>query len=140
MLNIEEVENLRPIPQDLLDFMKEELLNQEINSWERDSVENWKGNFKGMNLSLELIEESGWDDEGKYQYNEKTYLLGVWDLTGDAFMELFNLVITQQITRSGSYFTDYYYQYNCPVFKKYETTIIPRKIIEEHAEVILTNI
>ena len=47
---------------------------------------------------FEWIEESGWEDEGKYSYKDMIF----------KFEDKFYRV---NISRSGSYFSDYYYSY-----------------------------
>ena len=73
---------------------------------EIEDVEDW-----------ELIEETDWDDQGKYQYQDVIILKD-----GQHYMFT--------IGRSGSYFSDYEYDYNeykdgmielTPVTRKYKT-------------------
>jgi|SRR6185437_12687672 len=78
-------------------------------------------------------EIDGWDDQGKYQYQQQIYEAalvkdGDWDDT--TYLGIF---FAQDIQRSGSYFTHYEYYHEKPVeveLKEYEKTITVREWTE----------
>lgn len=71
----------------------------------------------GVRYALKEIKDWDWSDEGKYSYGECVYQLGIadknvrWNI--EEGKEL-NIFIMQEATRSGSYFSDYYYDYEIP--------------------------
>lgn len=74
-----------------------------------------------------------WDDQGKYQCkNESGQLIEV----DDSFNEIirFNFGVSRSVTRSGSYFSDYYYEYDEYLPYEIKEVIVPEVIIPEHKE------
>lgn len=62
---------------------------------------------------IEIIEDGDWDDQGKYQYKCIIFLMD----------EKYYQTV---ITRSGSYFSDYDYQYENPVEVRKEEKVVTR--------------
>lgn len=62
---------------------------------------------------FEEVESEGWEDEGKYSNNGYVFRVSVYDMSG-GFLEDLELYIKQYASRSGSYFSDYYYEYDAP--------------------------
>ena len=62
----------------------------------------------------EVVEELGWKDDGKYSY--KDVIFRVKDIPGSCFR--------LTIHRSGSYFTDYHYEFELECPQVYQTSEI----------------
>lgn len=62
---------------------------------------------------FEEIEDEGWEDEGKYQNNGYVFRVSVYSVN-DEFLEDLELYVKQYASRSGSYYSDYYYEYDAP--------------------------
>jgi len=94
--------------------------------------------LNGFGYSLCEYEEDDISDEGKYQYGGTTYQLVEFDKSiesypnGNSTMKEFNLFIYVGFSRSGSYYSDYYYDYDSPSLSKVEMKHIERQVIEAH--------
>ena len=102
--------------------------------------------FNGINYGLIEVGEQPVTDEGKYQYGEETYQFVEFDKTITSYpcekyiIKKFNLFVDEEWSRSGSYFSDYYYEYEKPSLFSYEVTIVPEVVIPEHEEAVVKNI
>lgn len=129
---------------ELIDFIKNEI-NKTNNDYyyERNPIEEnniIKFELNNINYDVICVYESNWDDEGKYQYQNITYQLVSFDNKKDDYpnksniIDKFNLFFDLPVTRSGSYFTDYYYEYDSPKIYRQKIIHIPEKIIPAHDE------
>ena len=57
---------------------------------------------------LEIIDESDWIDEGKYQYKDATGVL--YSISEDDNVTKYDVAVTQYVSRSGFYFSEYDYE------------------------------
>ena len=96
----------------------------------------------GIAYGLIEVNESDWDDEGKYQYQDITYQLASFDksvkkwVCEESVIDKFDLYLILPVERSGSYFTDYYYSYSAPIIKIAMIKHVPEQIIPAHDEVV----
>lgn len=90
----------------------------------------------GSNYGVKVLDEGNWVDEGKYQYRTDIGVLcefyGKWNV-----VKMFDIAVTSEITRSGSYFTDYNYDYDDLGVNKIIKKVIPKQIIPERTVVTL---
>ena len=109
---------------------------------EQMDYENWLEDISetidGVNYGFDVIDEGDWDDEGKYQYRGDIGILCQYDESWN-IVKKYDIAATSSMIRSGSYFTDYYYQYNnlniSQIIQKYiPEQIIPAKTIVTFAE------
>ena len=109
---------------------------------EQMDYENWlediSETIEGVNYGFDVIDEGDWDDEGKYQYRGDIGILCQYDESWN-IVKKYDIAATSSMIRSGSYFTDYYYQYNnlniSQIIQKYiPEQIIPAKTIVTFAE------
>lgn len=84
----------------------------------------------GKKYRTELLEDENWDDQGKYQYKYQTGLLCECDDNWNV-IKRFDIALMLLIKRSGSYFSDYYYEYDKPKVHKIVKKVIPKQIIPE---------
>ena len=90
----------------------------------------------GSNYGVKVLDEGNWVDEGKYQYRTDIGVLcefdGKWNV-----VKMFDIAVTSEITRSGSYFSEYNYEYDNLVVNKIIKKVIPKQIIPEKTVVTL---
>lgn len=144
MFTVEEVKKCKHVTDDLLEIVKNKL-----ETWpsycENDMIEHGEKDFEkdGMSYSYLYIDESSWDDEGKYQYQSITYQLVAYDPINSKYsypcnnniIDKFDLILTVPVTRSGSYFSEYNYYYNKPLLSLVEIEQIPEQVIPAHEEI-----
>lgn len=91
--------------------------------------------INGERYSIEDLLESDWDDGGKYQYKEEYGLLCKLDDNRNV-IEKYDVCIVNDITRSGSYFSEYYYETELRVERIIEK-VIPEVVIPEHTVITI---
>lgn len=91
--------------------------------------------FNGERYGTEALFESDWDDGGKYQYKEEYGLLCKVDGEG-VVIDKYDICIVNDITRSGSYFSEYDYENEFRVEQIIEK-VIPEVVIPEHTVVTI---
>lgn len=149
MITVDDVKKCKHVTDNLIDIVKGKL-----ETWPCCSNENMiecdEMDFEYDNVSYSYIEldESSWDDEGKYQFQDITYQLVSYDSTNseysypcdDNIIDKFDLILTVPVTRSGSYFSDYNYEYDEPSLSIVEIENIPEQVIPAHEEVKIVDI
>lgn len=91
--------------------------------------------INGERYRTEDLLESDWDDGGKYQYKEECGLLCKLDDNRNV-IEKYDVCIVNDITRSGSYFSEYYYETELRVERIIEK-VIPEVVIPEHTVITI---
>lgn len=127
-LTVEKVKQYTKVSQELLQELQD-FLTSHANT-EVDLMEDFVFLYDGKKYSFELIGESAWDDQGKYQYQDVDYILK------DEEGNYMNVMAEVVVTRSGSYFSEYYYEYDIPVLYTIGTKIVPEQVIPEHEVVV----
>lgn len=95
----------------------------------------------GVSYGIMEVYESDWTDEGKYSYADKTYQLVSYNknvseyICTESIIDKYDLFINQSFSRSGSYFSDYDYQYDAPTIQIATIERVPEKVIKAHDEV-----
>lgn len=90
----------------------------------------------GVNYGVKILDEGNWIDKGKYQYRTDIGVLCEFDENWNV-VKMFDITVTSEIVRSGSYFTDYNYDYEDLEVKKIVKKVIPKQIIPERTVVTL---
>ena len=90
----------------------------------------------GVNYGVEVLDEGDWIDEGKYQYRTDIGVLCEYDEKWNV-VKMFDIAVTSEITRSGSYFSEYNYEYEDLEVNKIIKKFIPQQIIPERTVVTL---
>lgn len=127
-LTIEKVKKYTKVSQKLLQELQD-FLTSHANT-EVDLMEDFVFLYDGKNYSFELISESSWDDQGKYQYQDIDYILK------DESDNYMNILAKVGVIRSGSYFSEYYYEYDVPTLYIITTKTEPEVIIPEHEVIV----
>lgn len=83
----------------------------------------------GIEYGLDIVNEGDWDDQGKYQYKDVTCILCKFQ--DSSVTTKYDIAVTQYITRSGSYFSEYYYEYEPLQVDQLVQKVIPQQIIPE---------
>ena len=99
-----------------------------------DDFEELGATIDGVEYCLDIVDESNWDDQGKYQYKDVTGIL--CKSLEDGSVTKYDVAVTQYITRSGSYFSDYYYGYDPLQVDQLVQKVIPQQIIPERTIVV----
>lgn len=142
MITVEELKECKYASDELVEVVK----NGIDNIWGSYCEHNWMEDgfgveHDGVSYSVIEVDESSWDDEGKYQYQNITYQLVSYNPAIESYpcdeniIDKYNLFFDLPVTRSGSYFSDYFYEYDKPVISRGTIEHIPVKIIPAHEEV-----
>ena len=83
----------------------------------------------GVEYRLDIVDEGDWDDQGKYQYKDVTGIL--CEILEDGSVIKYDIAVTQYITRCGSYFSEYNYEYLPLQVDQLVQKVIPQQIIPE---------
>lgn len=98
-----------------------------------EDCEDLYANIDGVEYETYIVDESDWDDQGKYQYKDVTGLL--CKVSEDNSVTKYDIAVTQYITRCGSYFSEYNYEYAPLQVDQLVQKIIPQQIIPERTVV-----
>lgn len=99
--------------------------------------ENWYeelgATVNGVEYGLDIVDDGDWDDQGKYQYKDVTGIL--CKTSEDGSVTKYDIAVTQYITRCGSYFSEYNYEYAPLQVDQLVQKVIPQQIILERTVV-----
>ncbi len=90
----------------------------------------------GVNYGVKVLDKGDWIDEGKYQYRTDFGVLCEYDDKWNV-VKMFDIAVTSQVARSGSYFSDYNYNYENLEVNKIVKKVIPKQVIPERTVVTL---
>ena len=116
-INFEELEHMD------LDEAKKIVSHFDNEDW----YEELGATIDGVEYRLEIVDDGDWDDQGKYQYKDVTGIL--CEILEDGSVTKYDIAVTQYITRSGSYFSEYYYEYEPLQVDQLVLRVIPQQII-----------
>ena len=97
--------------------------------------------FNGEHYDLVEVGEDPIEDEGKYQNGGTYYQLVKYDNNIDpwpsdeSILEKYDVQVYLTYYRSGSYFSDWNYNYDLPILEKITIVDIPEVVIPAHQEV-----
>lgn len=94
-----------------------------------DWYEELGATIDGAKYELDIINDENWDDQGKYQCKDVTGVL--YKISEDGNVTKYDIAVTQYITRSGSYFSEYNYEYEPLDVRQLIKKVIPQQIIPE---------
>ena len=118
-INFEELEHMD------LEEAKEIVSHFDNEDW----YEELGATIDSVEYGLDIVDVGDWIDGGKYQYKDVTGIL--CRTSEDDSVTEYDIAVTQYITRSGSYFSDYYYEYDQLQVNQLVQKIIPQQIIPE---------
>ena len=146
-MKVEEIKKLTMPSEELINELKR-IIEDKYESYSEYSIcdNGLIFEFNGINYGLIEVGEQQVTDEGKYQYGGETYQFVSFNSNKKSYprnsniIDKFNLFVDEGWSRSGSYFSDYYYEYDCPSLFSYDVTIVPEVVIPEHEEVVVKTI
>jgi len=109
-------------------------------------LEDFNISFGNLNFAFICTNEGKWDDEGKYQFQLIEYQLVSYDNSNDSYptynniIDRYDVVFELSISRSGSYFSDYYYNIESIIPYRITEILVPDVIIPAHNEIKFENI
>ena len=98
-----------------------------------DWYEELGATVNGVEYGLDIVDDGDWDDQGKYQYKDVTGIL--CKTSEDSSVTKYDIAVTQYITRCGSYFSEYNYEYAPLQVDQLVQKVIPQQIIPERTVV-----
>jgi len=109
------------------------LFSKIVKKLDNQDFEDFEYTYNNKIYGFKDITEDSWEDEGKYQYKTEQGQLIEMD---DRYREirLFHFGVSRSIQRSGSYFTDYNYDYEPYEMFELKEVLIPEIIIPAHME------
>jgi len=116
-INFEELEHMD------LDEAKKIVSHFDNEDW----YEELGATIDGVEYGLDIVDEGDWNDQGKYQYKDVTGVL--CKTSEDGSVTKYDIAVTQYITRSGSYFSEHYYEYEPLQVDQLVLRVIPQQII-----------
>lgn len=117
-----------------LEHMDLEEAKEIVNHFDNeDWYEELGATVDGIEYGLDIIDDENWDDQGKYQCKDVTGVL--YKISEDGNVTKYNIAVTQYITRSGSYFSEYDYEYDPLEVRQLVRKVIPQQIIPERTVV-----
>lgn len=116
-INFEELEHMD------LEEAKEIVSHFDNEDW----YEELGATIDGVEYGLDIVDVGDWIDGGKYQYKDVTGVL--CKTSEDGSVTKYDIAVTQYITRSGSYFSEYYYEYEPLQVDQLVLRVIPQQII-----------
>lgn len=144
MITVEELKMCKHTPDDLIKVIEYRIkANCEYMEEHNYLEDGFCFDYNGISYNLMEVEATPWEDEGKYQYQTITYQLVSFDksitswVSKDNIIDKFDLLISINIQRSGSYFSEYFYAYFEPIIFIGKIKHIPEQIIPTHDEVEL---
>lgn len=117
-----------------LEHMNLEEAKKIVNHFDNEGwYEELGATVNGVEYGLDIVDESDWDDQGKYQYKDVTGIL--CKTSEDGSVTKYDIAVTQYITRCGSYFSEYNYEYAPLQVDQLVQKVIPQQIILERTVV-----
>ena len=145
MITVEELRDCKKVSNDLIQMVKDRINEVWTNYDEHNHFEcgDFSFEYNGVSYDAYMISCSNWDDEGKYQYQDITYRLVSFDksindyLCNENIVDKFDLFLIMNVSRCGSYFSEYVFEYGKPIIKIATIERIPERVIPAHDEVKL---
>lgn len=139
MVEVKDVKKYKKATKDLIEAVKNRV-KEVCGDYDEDNhlEDDFNFEYNGVSYGLIEVDETDWDDQGKYQYQNVTYQLVSYDANVGWIRDIideFDLFLVLPVQRSGSYFSDYYYNYNIPYVKIAKIKHVPEQIIPAHDEV-----
>lgn len=137
MFKVEEVKLFKTPAHEVIDKLKE-VIDDTFDD-ESDCLECLQFVLDGVTYALRETVDNTWESEGKYEYNTSEFQLCSY--TSDwKIIDKFNIYVKESVSRTGSYYSDWYYSYEKPYIQEIHIETIPEKIIPKHDEVKFVNI
>ena len=147
MISLEQYNEYKKASAELVEAVKDKLEEICSDFDESDYIEeSFRFNLDGIDYSVAVLEEDPWEDVGKYQYSGTTYQLVSYDksvknyVCNASIVDYFDVAIYHPVSRTGSYYSDYYYSYGLPTVSRIVTKHVPEVVIPAHDEIVFEEI
>lgn len=143
-LTVEQVKNLKNADDNLIAALRKEIPNSYYG--ERNPLDELMFDHNGERFTLCEHECTPWDDDGKYSFRTEYYQLCSYNpdienyLCDQSKTGEYDILVSIGATKSGSYFSEYYYEYSDITIEKVKLSHVPEVVIPEHDEVVLVGI
>jgi len=100
----------------------------------------------GISYDLWIIETDDWISDGKYEDRSVKYQLVSFDKSKAGYAckasvtDYYNLFLNQYMCRTGSYYSDWSYEYHEPVIEIMKLIDVPEIVIPAHQEIKIEQI
>lgn len=141
MFSIEEVKKFTNAGSSILDALKNKLAEYNFDD-EGGNIEGLKFKLNDLSFALTSVKDEDWISDGKYENSSSYYQLISYDASKIKYacskniINRYATVVCQEITRTGSYYTDWSYTYFEPIISTVEIAAVPEITIPEHEELI----
>lgn len=134
-ITVEKYNTYKNASKELIEVIRNRL--SEVVDYERNCFEDDFGfKFNDICYDVIVVDEPEFAVEGKYQSRSICYQLVSCDENSKSWViDRFNLFFEIPESRTGSYYTDYYYSYEKPILFKAKLVHIPEQIIPAHDNV-----
>lgn len=108
---------------------------------ERDILEEYELSFEGTKYALVDLGDNDWENDGKYQNRYYSYQLVSFDDSKTSYpcdsniLDEYDISIDMCGSRTGSYYSEYYYDYDEPEFYRIKKVVVPEVVIPKHEDV-----
>lgn len=137
--NLEDVKNFKVTSEELIQKVKESLPNKCTSR----EMEIFEFDHNGKSFALCEVESDEIVSDGKYENGGNTYQLIEFNKRivdypcGESITNEYDLLIYVGFYRTGSFFTEWNYEYDFPVIKRIVTKPVPEQIIPAHDEIYI---
>lgn len=141
---VEEVKKLKRADDDLIAALRKELPDGYYG--ETNPIDELEFDHNGERFTLCEHESTPWDDEGKYSFRTEYYQLCSYNpeienyLCESSGTGEYDILVGIGVSRYGSYFSEYNYEYNDITIKRVIVSHVPEVVIPAHDEVVLTDV
>jgi len=140
--SLENAKSFKETPEELITLVKENLPKE----CDTRGMEDFDVELNGRWYVLCEVEEDDIISEGKWESGGTTYQLVEFDKAiesypcGKSITNEYDLLVYVGFGRSGSYFSDWYYEYDKPELKRIEIEVVPEQVIPEHEEISIKSL
>lgn len=140
MFSIEEVKKFTNADSSILDALKNKLAEYNFDD-EDGNIEGLKFKLNDLSFALTSVKDEDWISDGKYENSSSYYQLVSYDASKIKYayskniINRYTTVVCQEITRTGSYYSDWYSTYFEPTISIVEIINVPEVVIPEHEDV-----
>ena len=131
---------------ELIEALKEHLPNEDMCEYNLIERNGCRFVFNDEYYDLIEVGEDPIEDEGKYQNGGTYYQLVKYDNniepwpSDESILEKYDVQVYLTYYRSGSYFSDWNYNYDIPTLERITIVDVPEIVIPAHQEVKTENI
>ena len=113
--------------------MDKELFAKIVGALGDTDLDDFSYEHEGKRYCFKGVGDDSWDDQGKYQFKTEQGQLIEEDKNYKE-IQSFSFGVERGVARSGSYFTDYHYQYEPYDAFQIVEVLVPEVVIPAHTE------